>query len=397
MNKGIRALYDMAQRDERLILGLMSGTSLDGLDMALCRISGAGQETSVEVVHFDTYKYAEQWQDMVRKVFAKPQVDFPYLALLNEWIGVEHGRIINQFLADRHLTSADIDLIASHGQTVMHVPRHQHHYEDFSNGTLQIGDGDHLAVQTGIITISDFRQKHLAAGGEGAPLAVYGDYLIFSKKGEDRIMLNIGGIGNFTFLPGDGDASRVFVTDTGPGNTLMDAWARSRFGKPFDENAQIAKAGNVHQGLLAELKSLYFFSLPMPKTTGPEVFNLNMVDAAMSASGAEGLSPEDVMATLNRFSAETMAEAIRQTIGQTAYSLYCSGGGMHNPLLMASVRELLPSCTFHESDILGIRGDAKEAVLFAVLANETIAGAPIDFGGRSSLPGITMGKISFPW
>lgn len=397
MNRGVSALYNMALKEERMILGLMSGTSLDGLDMALCRIRGAGQETSVELVHFDTHKYEEHWQDKVRKVFAMPQVDFPYLALLNEWIGVEHGRIINQFLADRNILPTDIDLIASHGQTVMHVPRHQHHYEDFPNGTLQIGDGDHLAVQTGIITISDFRQKHLAAGGEGAPLAVYGDYLIFSKKGEDRIMLNIGGIGNFTFLPGDGDARRVFVTDTGPGNTLMDAWARTRFGRPFDEGARIAKAGNIHQGLLAELKNHYFFRLPLPKTTGPEVFNLKMVEDAMVSSGTEGLNQHDVMATLNRYSAETMAEAIRQTIGDAAYSLYCSGGGMHNPLLMASVRELLPSCTFHESDILGIRGDAKEAVLFAVLANETVVGSPIDFGDRASLPGVTMGKISFPW
>ncbi len=397
MNKGVRALCEMAVREERLILGLMSGTSLDGLDMALCRIRGAGHDTSVEVIHFDTHSYDAEWQEKVRTVFARPQVDFPYLALLNEWIGTENGRMINRFLADRNLKSAEIDLIASHGQTVMHVPRHQHHYEDFPNGTLQIGDGDHLAVQTGIITISDFRQKHLAAGGEGAPLAVYGDYLIFSQKGEDRIMLNIGGIGNFTFLPGDGDACRVFVTDTGPGNTLMDAWARTQFGKPFDENAQIAKAGNIHQRLLAELKNHYFFRLPMPKTTGPEVFNLKMVEAAMVSSGTEGLNQCDVMATLNRYSAETMADAIRQTIGDAAYSLYCSGGGMHNPLLMQSVRELLPSCTFHESDILGIRGDAKEAVLFAVLANETVTGAPIDFGGRASLPGITMGKISFPW
>src|SRR5947208_4927537 len=139
-----------------------------------------------------------------------------------------------------------VDLIASHGQTIYHAPKYLHGFEKFSNATLQIGDGDHLAVKTGIITISDFRQKHVAAGGEGAPLAVYGDYLIFSKKGENRILLNIGGIANFTYLPGDLDATKVFSTDTGTGNTLMDAYMQSHYpGRYFDEGATVATAGKI--------------------------------------------------------------------------------------------------------------------------------------------------------
>lgn len=396
MNKGIRALYEMALKDERLILGLMSGTSLDGLDMALCRIRGAGTRTEVEVVAFDTHAYAESWKDKVRAVFAKQQIDFPYLALLNDWVALQHAAMIRTFLAGLGVPPEKVDAIASHGQTVMHVPKHQHHYADMPNATLQIGDGDHLAVHTGIITISDFRQKHLAAGGEGAPLAVYGDYLLFSQKGEDRIMLNIGGIANFTFLPGDADASRVFVTDTGPGNTLMDAWAQKYFQRPYDLGAQIAQAGQLHPGLLKALKDNPFFQLPFPKTTGPEVFHIGMVEETLHRINVEALSPTDVMATLNRLSAETLAEAIVKVIGQAPYNIYCSGGGSHNPQLMTSLRDLLPQCRFASSDALGVSGDAKEAVLFAILANETIAGNPIDFGDREGVPAVTMGKISFP-
>ncbi len=386
----------MAARDHRYIIGLMSGTSLDGLDIALCKITGSGTETTVAVEVFETIDYNEDTKDKIRKIFAKKTIDFPYLAILNEWIGVRHAEMINDFISKNNIDRTKIDAIASHGQTVMHVPKHQHGLKEFPNATLQIGDGDHIAVHTGIITISDFRQKHLAAGGEGAPLAVYGDYLIFSKPGEDRIMLNMGGIGNFTYLPGDGDASKVFVTDTGPGNTLMDAYMKKYFDLPYDKNAELASQGKVNLKFLKALKDNYFFQLNFPKTTGPEVFNLSYVQTAMDSCGVSELSHQDKMATLNRLSAVTITEAIQMVIGQKQFSVYMSGGGAHNPLLVSAMKELLPQCTFAVSDQLGILGDAKEAVLFAVLANETIAGNPVDFGKRQGVPGVCMGKISLP-
>ncbi|MGB4959554.1 MAG: anhydro-N-acetylmuramic acid kinase [Saprospiraceae bacterium] len=396
MNKNIKALYHMSKADHRNIIGLMSGTSLDGLDLAYCKVSGSGVDTSVEILAFQTIDYDEATKDKIRNVFAKSMVDFPYLAMLNEWIGLLHGNMINTFLAHHQIDKADVDAIASHGQTVMHVPKHQHGWAEYPNATLQIGDGDHIAMQTGIVTISDFRQKHLAAGGEGAPLAVYGDYLIFSKPGEDRIMLNMGGIGNFTYLPGDGDASKVFVTDTGPGNTLMDAYINHHFNLPYDKNAVMASKGVVHESLLVALKNHYFFQLKFPKTTGPEVFNLSYVQSAIDSFQISHLSHEDILATLNRLSAETITEAIQAIIRDSPFHIYMSGGGAHNPLLVNTMKALLPNCIFDSCDHIGILGDAKEAVLFAVLANETLAGHPVDFGKRQGVPGVCMGKISLP-
>jgi anhydro-N-acetylmuramic acid kinase len=188
-----------------------------------------------------------------------------------------------------------------------------HGKSKFGNATLQIGDGDHLACKTGIITISDFRQKHIVAGGEGAPLAAYGDFLIFSKKDENRIMLNIGGIANFTFLPGSLNADEVFCTDTGPGNTLMDAYIQNKYpGKYFDENAELAYKGITNENLLTALKAHPFFEQAFPKTTGPELFNLNYLQLAQQRSGTENLRNEDVLATLNRFSADTITKCYKK-------------------------------------------------------------------------------------
>jgi 1,6-anhydro-N-acetylmuramate kinase len=246
--------------------------------------------------------------------------------------------------------------------------------------------------------LSDFRQKHLAAGGEGAPLAVYGDYFIFGKRGEDRIMLNMGGIANFTYIPASMDPEAVFVTDTGPGNTLIDGFTRRHFAHlAFDRDATIAKQGTVNDALIRALKSDPFFSKPFPKTTGPELFSVGYVERAQSVSHTSDIKVADLLATLTRFSAETIAEAITKTIGESVhdFTVYMSGGGMHNPLLVDWLKSLLP-CRFMKTDDLGISGDAKEAVLFAILANETLAGGRSDFGSRRGIPSVSMGKISLP-
>ena len=401
MNKNLKNLYQIAQKPSRKIIGLMSGTSMDGLDVALCEISGSGESTEVKLLNFGTVDYSEEIKTEIRKVFAKQTIDFQHLALLNEWIGVLHANMILDCLKRWNISADEVDLVASHGQTVMHAPKILHQQEKFPNATLQIGDGDHIAVKTGIITLSDFRQKHLAAGGEGAPLAVYGDYFIFGKKGENRIMLNMGGIANFTYLPSTMNPEEVFVTDTGTGNTLIDAFTRHYFPeKAYDKDAEIARQGSVNQFLLTELKSDNFFKTAFPKTTGPELFSIDYVKKAQAKSDTEHISVNDLLATLTRFSAETIAEAVNFTINNTAYNIknfnvYMSGGGMHNPLLVNWLKELLP-CNFLKTNDLGISGDAKEAVLFAILANETISGGESDFGSRRGIPSVSMGKISFP-
>lgn len=397
MNKNIQQLFQIAQKPTRRIVGLMSGTSMDGLDVALCSVSGSGGNTKVKVEQFETCSFSDDVKDEIRKVFAIKNIDFQHLCLLNEWIGQLHGQLVLDCLKKWNVTPDEVDLVASHGQTVFHAPKHLHTLKKFPNATLQIGDGDHIAVLTGIITLSDFRQKHLAAGGEGAPLAVYGDYFIFSDPTENRIMLNMGGIANFTYLPKNLDASKVFTTDTGPGNTLIDAFARKFFGKPFDENGEIASKGKINTELLRFLKKDPFFEAPFPRTTGPESFSLEYVRLAQKRSDTTSLSPEDLMATLTRFSAETIVEALKTVCEPSeTYHIYLSGGGAHNPVITNALRELLPNFIFKTTDDLAISGDAKEAVLFAILANEAVAGGNTDFGNRQGVPSVTMGKISFP-
>lgn len=397
MNRNIGALHRIASKKTRHIIGLMSGTSLDGLDVALCQISGSGQQTKVKVLEFKTLPYPKAVKDRILRVFAKEQIEFQTLCELNAFVGVLHGNMVLQSLRKWKLKPSQIDVVASHGQTVFHAPRFLYPRAE-QNSTLQIGDGDHLAVQTGIVTLSDFRQKHIAKGGEGAPLAVYGDYLLFARKGEDRIMLNAGGIGNFTYLPASGKASEVFVTDTGPANTLLDQVVRRYLPDVYyDKDAGLAGQGNFNLALLNALKSDPFFSKQFPKTIGPELFNLAYVEGAQKASRTESILLQDLLATLTRFSSETMAEAIQKVIRKKkTFKLFMSGGGAHNPLLMMWVKELLPQVAFHKMSELGISGDAKEAVLFAILANEALAGGEIDFGKRSKVPTVSLGKVSFP-
>jgi anhydro-N-acetylmuramic acid kinase len=396
MNANIRKLHRIASKKSRLIIGLMSGTSLDGLDVALCKITGFGTSTKVQLLHFETLPYMKEVKDRIRKVFAKQQIAFHDLVELNEWIGNLHGEMVLKCLRKWKIAPTRVDAIASHGQTVFHAPKAVT-LNAQQNSTLQIGDGDHLAVKSGILTISDFRQKHIAAGGEGAPLAMYGDYLLFHKKGETRVLLNIGGIGNFTLLPAHGRASGVLVTDTGPGNTLLDQWVqKNKPGSDYDADARHASLGKVNETLLTELKKHPYFRLPLPKTTGPEHFNLAFLGEAQEKSDTTRLSWEDVLATLTRFSAETMADTILTLQLKRGFHLYVSGGGAHNPLLIRWLKELLPTAIMHPMEALGVSGDAKEAILFAVLANESLAGGRINYGKKARVPSVSMGKISFP-
>ena len=397
MHPNIEQLYAIASKQQRTILGLMSGTSMDGLDIALCQISGAGVTTQVQLLHFITIPYTPSFKEKLVPIFSKQTVSLEQVCVMHPWIALEHAKMIQEAFKLWNVNHHQVDLIASHGQTIYHAPKSLHPNDDFGNATMQIGDGDHLAVATGIITLSDFRQKHIAAGGEGAPLSLYGDYLLCTSPTENRVLLNIGGISNFTYLPAGCKISETFSSDTGPGNTLMDQYVRKFFeGKSYDENGTIAQKGKVDTDLLQALLSHSFFSFKLPKTIGPELFNLEFIIAAQMALG-KTMSDEDVLATLNRFTAETIVKGLRAKLSESdTYTIYMSGGGMHNPVLMGHLRELLPHTSIQTSAEIGILPDAKEAILFALLANEAVAGSAMDAGPQATKQPTTMGKISFP-
>jgi anhydro-N-acetylmuramic acid kinase len=401
MNANIARLAAIAAQPARRIVGLMSGTSLDGLDVALCYLTGHGAGTKLTLECFATVPYDADTRQRIREVFAREQVSLEYLTLLNAWLGRLHASLVNDCLQAWGVPPASVDLVASHGQTVYHAPHHQHRRPGFEHhATLQLGDGDHVAVGTGIITVSDFRQKHVAAGGEGAPLATYGDYLLLSSPTEPRLLLNLGGIANFTYLPPAGpDATAAFSTDTGPGNTLLDALVRQhRPPLQYDEGGRLALAGRPHPALLAALQAHPFFAAPLPKTTGPELFGAAYLAAAQAVTGTEDLSLEDVLATLIELSGWGVARAVALAFGDTPPPpVYLSGGGAHNPALVAALRRHLPGAAFATTAALGVPPDAKEAILFAVLANEAVAGQPVAIGsGRQRVPAVSMGKVSWP-
>lgn len=397
MNPSVKQLYDITQKQTRTIIGLMSGTSLDGLDIALCSISGSGKNTSVNLHNFTTIEYDSEFKQRLKAITSIPDASMEEICLLNAWLGDYHGELILESLNKWKVNASEIDCIASHGQTIYHAPKIQHRQPDMPNATLQIGDGDHIAHKTGIITISDFRQKHTASGGEGAPLAAPVDQLLFTNGTEHRILLNIGGIANFTYLPaGTENNQPPITTDTGPGNTLIDAATQKYFCRDYDENAHFARNGTINRELLQALKTDPFFQKPLPKTTGPEVFNLQWIESQFQKIETKEISPNDLLTTLTRFTAETIAESIQQVLDENQHAvLYASGGGFHNPLLMEWLSKLMPDYSIESFAKIGFNPDAKEAVLFAVLANETLAG-----NGFLIKPGdpqkINFGKISFP-
>jgi anhydro-N-acetylmuramic acid kinase len=391
MNPNIRKLCALAAKPTRKIIGLMSGTSFDGLDIALCTFSGSGFDTSLHLDRFITKPYTQAFKEELKSIFAKSEANLEKITLLNAYIGRYYATLINQCLTEWKLMAEDIDLIASHGQSIFHSPKHQRPADNYGNATLQIGDADHLAVATGIITLSDFRQKHIAAGGEGAPLAVYGDRLLFSSKTENRILLNIGGIANFTWLPKKTETQtpeNFFSTDTGPGNTLMDQFIQHTSpGEYYDKDAALAARGTINEPLLQALFDHPFFEAGFPKTTGPELFNLDYLSAALEKSGqTDKTSPADIMATLARFSAGSIIKAISTTLdGRNNFEIYISGGGMYNPIVRQHLETHFAQ-KLRSTALLDVDPDAKEAVLFALLANEAVAGTPAP----------SMGKISFP-
>ncbi|WP_454803680.1 anhydro-N-acetylmuramic acid kinase [Mucilaginibacter phyllosphaerae] len=391
LNHNLQNLFNIATKEERLGIGLMSGTSLDGLDIALCKFKGSGKQTAFELFNFITIPYEESFKHEVQEVFAKKQVSLEKVTLLNAYIGNFHGELVLQALKQWGIAAADVDFIASHGQTIYHAPKHQHQQTVYGNATLQIGDADHLAVKTGILTISDFRQKHIAAGGEGAPLALYGDVLLGSKPGENRILLNIGGIANLTFLPADTNAE-VLCTDIGPGNTLIDAACRAYFNKPYDEDAAIANTGEVNTVLLDALLDHPFFRETLPKTTGPELFNLEYVADAQQAVRLFNINKTDLVATLSEFTGRTISNFILSHFNIPDLKIFVSGGGARNPYIINYLKTALPNATIANTSELGIDPDAKEAILFALLGNEALCGEPIKIGNN---PAVLMGKFSF--
>lgn len=400
MSESLFRIATLRNKSPRVILGLMSGTSIDGLDLALCSFSNSGAETRFEILHHTTVSYEQPQRAILQTLATADKVAMEDLCIYHTELSHWHGAIIKACLAEWRFPASDVDAIAWHGQTVRHAPKRIHRRENLPNATFQLGEPDHLAYITGIPVISDFRQKHVAAGGEGAPLAVYGDRILFSEPGEFRILLNIGGIANITVLDGNLRPAHLPQTfDTGPGNTLIDLTVRKHFPPlQFDDNGSLAANGQVHDNLLKALKSHSYFEEPPPKTTGPELLSASFLEKMLSEAGASTIPPEDILATLCQFTAETIADSIHRFVQvPSKFKVYVSGGGVHNRTLITKLKSSLPHADVLNFETLGVHPDAKEALFFGALANELLAGNrfPV-LREDGSFREVHFGKISLP-
>jgi anhydro-N-acetylmuramic acid kinase len=355
-----------------LYLGLISGTSADGIDAALVRFDDASR---CELLRGRTYP----WPDELRTpLIALGQGgdtgSLDEIGTLDVRIGEHFADAALQLLDEAGVAPEQVRAIGSHGQTVRHRPEGAR-FDGRHPFTMQLGDAHVIAERTGITTVADFRRRDVAAGGHGAPLLPGLHNALLHSSAEDRAVLNLGGIANFTLLPAAGEV-RGF--DTGPANALMDAWCARHLGLPFDSEGTFAAQGVVDHGLLARLLDEPWFALPPPKSTGREVFQLDWVQARLR--GDE--TPADVQATLLELSAVTIADALRAQQPQTKRVLAC-GGGVGNAGLLRRIGANLPGVVVESTASHGVDPDFVEAMGFAWLARQALAGQP------GNLPGVT--------
>lgn len=372
-----------------IVIGLISGTSADGIDVALTRISGAPPPLSIELIAHQTVAYAPELRAEIFACFRPESSSVDRLCRLNVALGEAYAAAILQVIAESGFTPEQIDLIGSHGQTLWYDPP-----QNGARGAcLAFGDLSTIAERTGITTIGNFRARDLAAYGRGAPLVSYMDWLLFRHPTHWRAIQNIGGIGNVTALPPLSDSHSAPLTfDTGPGNMIIDYCAERATNGALhcDLDGQIAARGRVHSELLFSLLAHPYLHQPPPKATGRELFGVQFSAQLWERGVALGLAPEDIVATATAFTAQSIVQAYRDWLPQPPKEIYVAGGGARNPTLLAMLQAGFTHVRVQPHEALGVPSLAKEAMLFALLAYET-------WHGRSGvLPELTGARHPVP-
>lgn len=349
------------------IIGLMSGTSLDGIDAVLAEFSGTTEaELQWSVKAFVTLPFREEQRRQIHDAITRgAPADLCRLhADLGEWFAAAALAVCDA----AGMSPEKVDLIGSHGQTVWHIPPGHGR----RGATLQLGDPATIAERTGISVVSDFRSRDMAAGGQGAPLVPWQDRVLFSLPGRSRVLQNIGGIGNLTWIPPSGEPAALVAFDTGPGNVLIDAAAEMATSgrETFDRDGHWAARGRVDESLLAEMLAHPYFDQPPPKSTGRELFGRPYLETIVRRrSPGDEQAWADLIATMTAFTARTIALGLRHWVaGRGVDEVIVSGGGARNPVLMAMIRAELAPVPVLPGEALGLNPDAKEALAFAALA-----------------------------
>lgn len=383
-------LIRLLNKTEKCVVGLMSGTSMDGIDSALVHINNNGMDSEIELINFQTFRYPEKLREELLEIAKPGQGTVEKVCRLNYIVGEYFSDAVLNICRLSNFNIEQVDLIGSHGQTIHHLPEEIVYFNKATRSTIQIGEPSVIANRTGCVTVANFRNADMALGGQGAPLVPYFDYLKFKSGDLNRVILNVGGIANMTILKKNCTIDDVLAYDSGPGNMVIDALMKKIFNQNYDENGLIAMKGTISEQLLSNLLQQAFFTKSIPKSTGREEFGTLFIDRVLTISDRLRLRPEDIIATITELTARSIAEALKFSpikIEQVD-ELIVSGGGIHNKAIMKSLSKHFGNSKIIRTDDFNIPGDAKEAVCFALLANETIVGNP------ANLPTVTGAKRS---
>lgn len=395
------SLLDYRRKSDHLLIGLMSGTSLDGIDAALVEIrtNASGEIEQATLREFTYLPYSDEVRDYVLNLCSVESARIDQLTTAHYGLSEWYACVVEQLIKKAAISASDVDAICMHGQTVWHIagrtPFPGPTGPTEVRASLQIGDLSLLAERTGIPVVGNFRARDLAADGEGAPLVPYADYILFRDTQKGRLLQNIGGIANVTILPAGADIEKVVAFDTGPGNMIIDQIVhlvtdgRMR----YDEGGKWAASGQVCKEMLDRLLQDPYYQLQPPKSTGREVYGKAFAQELMAQAKQQGISDADLIATVTALTASTIAQAyIQHVLPHTKVEeVIVSGGGAHNQTLLCMLQEQLPaSMKVMTTQQFGMPDDAKEAVAFAILGHETLMGRP------SNVPSVTGAKRAVP-
>src|SRR3984957_3854226 len=383
-----------------LVLGLMSGTSADGIDIALARVSGVPPRVKARLLNHTAVKFPAQVRAEILRVAEQRPITGGELSQFNFRLGQLFAHAAKTAWKRFRVAVSSVDLIGSHGQTIFHEGRAVPYLGGRVASTLQIAEGAVIAAQTGVTTVADFRPADMAVGGQGAPLVPYADYLLYSDRKLGRASLNLGGIANVTVIPAGAAREKVFAFDTGPANMLIDALVArfTRGRKKFDDGARLALAGRAIPGLLDELMRDPYLKLKPPKSTGREYYGADYVRRVLALGRRCRAKPNDLIRCVTTFTVLSVVNALNRFVTRTTKidQLIVSGGGARNPLIMGQLSAALPGVEVLPSSRLGVPEEGKEAFAFALLAYETFhqrAGNVFSATGASGP--VVLGKICY--
>ena len=392
----MKSLAEILQKKTMIVIGLMSGTSADGMDAALTEISGSGTNIQVRQRAFVSLAYSDEERREILRLASGREGGSHDLALFSFFLGRVGLKACLAVCERAGLAPDAVDLVGSHGQTLWHIPEPETYLGQPLTATLQLGEASVIAEGLGCPVVSDFRVRDMAAGGQGAPLVPYAEYLLYRKEDRNVGLQNIGGIGNLTVLPAGCGMDEVFAFDTGPGNMVMDRLTERLTGgaQRMDANGKMAAAGQISGELLAFMMEDPYLKEAPPKTTGREKYGDAYIQLILAKAGELGLSPNDTVATATDFTAACIETAIRDFCRPAPEELIVGGGGSRNPTLMAMIRNRL-FIPVRTNEDLGFDSEAKEAVAFALMASECVRGicnnVPRVTGARHP---VVMGKIT---